>query len=90
MPAPGRPESTSSPGDRVVWLIDLVLLLAGLMLWGRATQEGDEAWSLFLRAIALLDLAFIAFGNGQLLLEIPLLGLALLLPSAASIERRRS
>ncbi len=74
----------------MVWLIDLVLLLAGLMLWGRATQEGDEAWSLFLRAIALLDLAFIAFGNGQLLLEIPLLGLALVLPSAASIERRRS
>ena len=79
----------SSPGDRVVWLIDLVLLLAGLVLWNRASNEGDEAWSLFLRSIAFLDLAFIAFGNGQLLLEIPLLALALALPSAASLERRR-
>lgn len=73
----------------MVWLIDLLLLLAGLVLWNRASIEGDEAWSLFLRSIALLDLAFIAFGNGQLLLEVPLLGLALLLPSAASLERRR-
>jgi hypothetical protein len=73
----------------MVWLIDLLLLLAGLVLWNRASNEGDEAWSLFLRSIALLDLAFIAFGNGQLLLELPLLGLALLLPSAASLERRR-
>jgi hypothetical protein len=73
----------------MVWLSDLLLLLAGLVLWNRASNEGDEAWSLFLRSIALLDLAFIAFGNGQLLLEVPLLGLALLLPSAASLERRR-
>lgn len=73
----------------MVWLSDLLLLLAGLVLWNRASDEGDEAWSLFLRSISLLDLAFIAFGNGQLLLEVPLLGLALLLPSAASLERRR-
>lgn len=74
----------------VPWLIDLVLLLAGLVLWIRASNEGDEAWSLFLRCVACLDLAFIAFGNGQLLIEIPLLALALALPSAARIERRRS
>ncbi len=73
----------------MVWLIDLVLLLAGLVLWRRAGNEGDEAWSLFLRSIAFLDLAFIAFGNGQLLLEIPLLAVALALPSAASLEQRR-
>ena len=73
----------------MVWLSDLLLLVAGLVLWNRASDEGDEAWSLFLRSISLLDLAFIAFGNGQLLLEVPLLGLALLLPSAASLERRR-
>ncbi|MEB3354819.1 MAG: hypothetical protein VKM34_11415 [Cyanobacteriota bacterium] len=73
----------------MVWLSDLLLLVAGLVLWNRASNEGDEAWSLFLRSISLLDLAFIAFGNGQLLLEVPLLGLALLLPSAASLERRR-
>jgi hypothetical protein len=74
----------------VVWLIDLVLLLAGLVLWMRASNEGDEAWSLFLRSIALLDLAFIAFGNGQLLIEIPVFALALVLPSAASLDRRRT
>jgi hypothetical protein len=74
----------------VVWLIDLVLLLAGFVLWGRASNEGDEAWSLFLRSIALLDLAFITFGNGQLLIEIPALALALALPSAASLDRRRT
>ena len=44
----------------------------------------------FLRCIAFLDLAFITFGNGQLLIEIPALALALTLPSAASLERRRN
>lgn len=73
----------------MVWLIDLVLVLAGLVLWVRSCNENDEAWSLFLRSVVLLDLAFIAFGNGQLLIEIPLLALALALPSAASVENRR-
>lgn len=72
----------------MLWLIDLVLLVAGLVLWNRASQEGDEAWCLFLRFVSFLDLAFIAFGNGQLLIEIPLLALALALPSADSLERR--
>jgi hypothetical protein len=74
----------------VIWLIDLVLLLAGLVLWVRSSNENDEAWSLFLRSVALLDLAFIAFGNGQLLIELPLLALALALPSAASLDNRGS
>jgi len=74
----------------VAWLIDLVLVLAALVLWVRSCNEGDEAWSLFLRSVVLLDLAFLAFGNGQLLIEIPLLGLALALPSAASLENRRT
>lgn len=73
----------------MAWLIDLVLVLAALVLWLRSQNESDEAWSLFLRSVALMDLAFIAFGNGQLLIEIPLLGLALALPSAASFENRR-
>ena len=73
----------------MAWLIDLVLVLAGLLLWLRSRNESDEAWSLFLRSVALMDLAFIAFGNGQLLIEMPLLVLALVLPSAASLENRR-
>jgi hypothetical protein len=73
----------------MVWLIDLVLVLAGLALWNRASSETDEAWSLFLHSIAFLDLGFIAFGNGQLLIEIPLLAVALVLPSASRLEGRR-
>ena len=73
----------------MAWLSDLVLLLAGLMLWIRSSNEDDEAWSLFLRCIVLVDLGFIAFGNGQLLVELPLLALALALPSAAKVEQRR-
>jgi hypothetical protein len=74
----------------VLWLTDLVLLLAAVALWIRGSTETDEAWSLFLRSVAFLDLAFLAFGTGQLLIELPLLALALALPSAARIERRRS
>lgn len=70
-------------------VIDLVLLLAALVLWVRASSDGDEAWSLFLRSIALFDLAFIAFGSGKLLIEIALLVVALALPSAARVEQRR-
>ena len=66
-----------------------MLVLAGLTLWSRACTESDEAWSLFLYSIAFLDLGFIAFGNGQLLIEVPLLAVALVLPSASRLEQRR-
>ena len=70
-------------------LLDLVLLLAGLMLWQRSSTEGDDVWSLFLRALAAIDLSVIALCNGVLWLEIPLLAAALALPSVARLERRR-
>jgi hypothetical protein len=41
---------------------------------------------LFLRSLAAIDLAVIALGNGVLWLEIPLLVLALTLPSVKRIE----
>ncbi|WP_411869248.1 hypothetical protein [Vulcanococcus limneticus] len=69
-------------------LIDLVLLLAGFVLWMRSSSEGDDVWSLFLRVLVCLDLAFLAVGNGQLLLELPLLALALALPSVRRLEQR--
>ncbi|MCP9791433.1 hypothetical protein [Vulcanococcus limneticus] len=69
-------------------LIDLVLLLAGLVLWMRSSSEGDDVWSLFLRVLVCLDLVFLTIGNGQLLLELPLLGLALALPSVQRLEQR--
>jgi len=70
-------------------LLDAVLLLAGLVLWQRASSEGDDVWSLFLRALAVLDLVVIALANGLLWVEVPLLLGALALPSVARLEGRR-
>jgi hypothetical protein len=67
-------------------LLDLVLVVAGLLLWQRSCSEGDDVWVLFLRSLAVIDLAVIALGNGVLWLEIPLLVLALSLPSVKRIE----
>jgi hypothetical protein len=67
-------------------LLDLVLVVAGLLLWQRGCNEDDDVWSLFLRCLAAIDLAVIALGNGVLWLEIPLLILALTLPSVKRIE----
>jgi hypothetical protein len=69
-------------------VLDLVLLMAGLVLWQRGSSEGDDVWSLFLRGLALIDLVVITIGNGVLWIEIPLLLLALALPSVARLERR--
>ena len=54
-------------------LIDLVLLVAGLVLWHRGSTEGDDVWSMFLRALAVIDLVVIALSNGVLWIEVPLL-----------------
>jgi hypothetical protein len=67
-------------------LLDLVLVVAGLLLWQRSCSEGDDVWVLFLRSLAVIDLAVIALGNGVLWLEIPLLVLALSLPSVQRID----
>ena len=67
-------------------LLDLVLVVAGLLLWQRSCSEGDDVWVLFLRSLAAIDLAVIALGNGVLWLEIPLLILAFTLPSVKRIE----
>lgn len=71
-------------------LLDLVLVVAGLLLWQRSCSEGDDVWVLFLRSLAVIDLAVIALGNGVLWLEIPLLVLALTLPSVKRIEGEES
>jgi len=67
-------------------LLDLVLVVAGLLLWQRSCSEGDDVWVMFLRSLAVIDLAVIALGNGVLWLEIPLLVLALTLPSVKRID----
>ncbi|MEN9859797.1 MAG: hypothetical protein ACO3FK_00015 [Vulcanococcus sp.] len=71
-------------------LLDLVLVVAGLLLWQRSCSEGDDVWVLFLRSLAAIDLAVIALGNGVLWLEIPLLILAFTLPSVKRIEGEES
>jgi hypothetical protein len=70
----------------VTLLIDLVLLVAGLILWQRGSSEGDDVWSMFLRALAVIDLVVIALSNGLLWIELPLLIGALCLPSVARLE----
>ena len=67
-------------------LIDLVLLVAGLVLWQRGSSEGDDVWSMFLKALAVIDLVVIALSNGVLWIEVPLLIGALCLPSVARLE----
>ncbi|GDX71939.1 hypothetical protein LBMAG39_03720 [Cyanobium sp.] len=69
-------------------LIDLVLVAAGLLLWQRSCSEGDDVWVLFLRSLAVIDLAVIVLGNGVLWVELGLLALVLSLPSVARLERR--
>ncbi|MBM5788172.1 MAG: hypothetical protein ACKOCA_08865 [Vulcanococcus sp.] len=69
-------------------LIDLVLVAAGLLLWQRSCTEGDDVWVLFLRTLAVIDLAVIVLGNGVLWVELGLLALVLSLPSVARLEQR--
>jgi hypothetical protein len=69
-------------------LIDLVLVVAGLLLWQRSCSEGDDVWVLFLRTLAVIDLAVVVLGNGVLWVELGLLALVLSLPSVARLERR--
>jgi hypothetical protein len=70
-------------------LIDLVLVAAGLLLWQRSCSEGDDVWVLFLRTLAVIDLAVVVLGNGVIWVELGLLALVLSLPSVARLEERR-
>ena len=65
-----------------------MLVAAGLLLWQRSCSEGDDVWVLFLRTLAVIDLAVIVLGNGVLWVELGLLALVLSLPSEARLERR--
>jgi hypothetical protein len=69
-------------------LIDLVLVVAGLLLWQRSCSEGDDVWVLFLRSLAVIDLGVVVLGNGVLWVELGLLALVLSLPSVGRLERR--
>ena len=76
------------PALSTTLLTDLLLLVAGLLLWQRSCSDGDEVWVLFLRSIAAIDLAVILLSNGVLWLAIPVLVFAFGLPSVAKLEKR--
>ena len=76
------------PSPSMTLLIDLVLVVAGLLLWQRSCSEGDDVWVLFLRTLAVIDLAVVVLGNGVLWVELGLLALVLSLPSVGRLERR--
>ncbi|MEY2748029.1 MAG: hypothetical protein RLZZ168_45 [Cyanobacteriota bacterium] len=76
------------PSPAMTLLIDLVLVVAGLLLWQRSCSEGDDVWVLFLRTLAVIDLAVVVLGNGVLWVELGLLALVLSLPSVARLEQR--
>ena len=76
------------PSPSMTLLIDLVLVVAGLLLWQRSCSEGDDVWVLFLRTLVVIDLAVVVLGNGVLWVELGLLALVLSLPSVARLEQR--
>lgn len=76
------------PSPAMTLLIDLVLVVAGLLLWQRSCSEGDDVWVLFLRSLAVIDLGVVVLGNGVLWVELGLLALVLSLPSVGRLERR--
>ncbi len=80
--------SAKGPTPAMTLLIDLVLVVAGLLLWPRSCSEGDDVWVLFLRTLAVIDLAVVVLGNGVLWVELGLLALVLSLPSVARLEQR--
>jgi hypothetical protein len=76
------------PSPAMTLLIDLVLVVAGLLLWQRSCSEGDDVWVLFLRTLTVIDLGVVVLGNGVLWVELGLLALVLSLPSVGRLERR--
>jgi hypothetical protein len=64
------------------WWLDLLLLVAAAALWTSGSADPDDVWGLFQKLLAAVALAVVLLGGRQLLLELLVLGIALLLPSA--------
>lgn len=71
------------------WWLDILLLLAGVSLWGIGSNEPDDVWSLFAKFLAVVAAAVVLLGGRQLPLELAALVFALWLPGAGS-KRLRS
>jgi hypothetical protein len=70
----------------MTWWSDLLLLLVAFVLWLRGTAQRDEVFGLFVRFLAIVLVLVVLIAGRPLLLELPLLALALWLPSAVRFE----
>ncbi len=70
----------------MTWWSDLLLLLLAFVLWLRGTAQRDEVFGLFVRFLAVVIVLVVLIAGRPLLLELPLLALALWLPSAVRFE----
>jgi hypothetical protein len=69
------------------WWFDLVLLVAGVVLWIEGSNHQDDTIGLLEKILATAAVMVVLLGGRWLPLEIAALGLALWLPSAARFER---
>lgn len=69
------------------WWIDLVLLLAGCVLWIVGDNHHDDTIGLLEKILAVAAVMVVLLGGRWMLLELAILGLALWLPSAARFEQ---
>jgi hypothetical protein len=70
------------------WWLDLVLLAGAVLLWSEGCREVDDTIGLLRKILAVVAVMVVLLGGRQVPLEIAVLTLALLLPSASRCERR--
>ncbi|MFY8150386.1 MAG: hypothetical protein ACOVNL_14360 [Prochlorococcaceae cyanobacterium] len=71
------------------WWLDMVLLLAGALLWGEGSSHADDVIGLLEKILAVAAVLVVLLGGRQLPLEAAALLLAVWLPSARRFEERR-
>jgi hypothetical protein len=69
------------------WWMDLVLLLAGGVLWIVGDNHGDDTIGLLVKIIAVAAILVVLLSGRWLPLEVAVLVLALSLPNASRFER---
>lgn len=70
----------------MAWWLELFLLVLAPLLWLRGANDRDEVIGLFVRFLGVVAFLVVLIAGRPLLLELPLLLLALWLPSALRCE----
>ena len=70
----------------MTWWSELLFLLLAALMWLRGLSHRDEVFALFCKFLAVLVLLVLLIAGRPVLLELPLLALALWLPSAVRFE----